>query len=136
VAERHFEIGYVPKDQSVDDFALAIRSIGEPLHGRTAADISMARVLGQLFAITDLFSMQTRPELVLLQKSMVLVEGVARSLDPELDIWTVAEPVVGEWLRKEAGPLGRLEDLKDHLTAAADAAGRLPAVLAQAELAL
>lgn len=136
VAERHFEIGYVPKDQSVDDFALAIRSIGEPLHGRTAADISMARVLGQLFAITDLFSMQTRPELVLLQKSMVLVEGVARSLDPELDIWTVAEPVVGEWLRKEAGPLGRLEDLKDHFTAAADAAGRLPAVLAQAELAL
>ena len=63
VAERHFEIGYVPKDKSVDDFALAIRSIGEPLHGRTASDISMAKVLGQLFAITDLFAMQTRPEL-------------------------------------------------------------------------
>jgi ubiquinone biosynthesis protein len=136
VAERHFDIGYVPKDQSVDDFALAIRSIGEPLHGRTAADISMAKVLGQLFAITDLFSMQTRPELVLLQKSMVLVEGVARALDPDLDIWTVAEPVVGDWLRKEAGPLGRLMDLKDHFDTIAEAAGRLPVIAAQAELAL
>lgn len=136
VAERHFDIGYVPKDQSVDDFALAIRSIGEPLHGRTAADISMARVLGQLFTITDLFSMQARPELVLLQKSMVLVEGVARALDPDLDIWTVAEPVVGDWLRKEAGPLGRIADARDHFAVAAEAAGRLPVILAQAELAL
>jgi ubiquinone biosynthesis protein len=136
VAERHFDIGYVPKDQSVDDFALAIRSIGEPLHGRTAADISMARVLGQLFTITDLFSMQTRPELVLLQKSMVLVEGVARSLDPNLDIWTVAEPVVGDWLRKEAGPLGRITDLKDHFDRIAEAAGRLPVIAEQAEMAL
>jgi ubiquinone biosynthesis protein len=136
VAERHFDIGYVPKDQSVDDFALAIRSIGEPLHGRTANDISMARVLGQLFVITDLFNMQTRPELVLLQKSMVLVEGVARALDPALDIWTVAEPVVGDWLRKEAGPMGRIQDLKDHARTIAEAAGRVPVILAQAELAL
>lgn len=136
VAERHFDIGYVPKDQSVDDFALAIRSIGEPLHGRMASDISMAKVLGQLFAITDLFSMQTRPELVLLQKSMVLVEGVARSLDPDLDIWTIAEPVVGDWLRKEEGPMGRIQDIGDHFKTAAEAAGRLPAILAQAEAAL
>ena len=136
VAERHFDIGYVPKNQSVDDFTLAIRSIGEPLHGRTAADISMAKVLGQLFAITELFSMQTRPELVLLQKSMVLVEGVARSLDPNLDIWTVAEPVVGEWLRREQGPLGRLSDLGEQLRAFGDAANRLPVLIAEAELAL
>jgi ubiquinone biosynthesis protein len=136
VAERHFEIGYVPPNQSVDDFALAIRSIGEPLHGRTASDISMAKVLGQLFAITELFSMQTRPELVLLQKSMVLVEGVSRSLDPDLDIWTIAEPVVGDWLRKEEGPQGRIQDLVDHWRRASEAAGRLPAVLAQTELAL
>ncbi|MDP2779560.1 2-polyprenylphenol 6-hydroxylase [Devosia sp.] len=136
VAERHFDIGYVPKGQSVDDFALAIRSIGEPLHGRTAADISMARVLGQLFAITDLFDMQTRPELVLLQKSMVLVEGVARALDPDLDIWSVSEPVVGEWLRKQAGPMGQMESLGEHLKTAVEAAGRVPTILAQAELAL
>ena len=136
VAERHFDIGYVPKNQSVDDFTLAIRSIGEPLHGRTAADISMAKVLGQLFAITELFSMQTRPELVLLQKSMVLVEGVARALDPNLDIWTVAEPVVGEWLRREQGPIGKLNDFADHLRAFGDAANRLPVLIAEAELAL
>jgi ubiquinone biosynthesis protein len=136
VAQRHFDIGYVPAAQSVDDFSLAIRSIGEPLHGRTAQDISMARVLGQLFTITDLFDMQARPELVLLQKSMVLVEGVARALDPELDIWTIAEPVVGDWLRREEGPQGKLTDLKDGLKVFADAARRVPVILSQAELAL
>jgi len=134
VAQRHFDIGYVPASQSVDDFTLAIRSIGEPLHGRTAADISMAKVLGQLFTITDLFDMQTRPELVLLQKSMVLVEGVARSLDPHLDIWTVSEPVVSEWLKREEGPVGRIEDLVGHVTRLGEAAGRVPTLLAQAEL--
>ena len=123
MAERHFEIGYVPKHQSVDDFALALRSIGEPLQGRKANDISMAKVLGQLFATTELFDMQTRPELVLLQKSMVLVEGVARALDPELDVWTIAEPVVGDWVRREAGPLGQLEDLADTLRTGAEAVG-------------
>jgi ubiquinone biosynthesis protein len=80
--------------------------------------------------------MQTRPELVLLQKSMVLVEGVARTLDPDLDIWTVAEPVVGDWLRREEGPIGRIEDLMGHLTRIGTAAGRLPNLVAQAELAL
>jgi len=136
IAERHFEIGYVPKTQSVEDFALALRSIGEPLQGRTANDISMAKVLGQLFATTELFDMQTRPELVLLQKSMVLVEGVARALDPELDIWTLAEPVVGDFVRREAGPLGRLEDLKDQAEIALDTIGKLPGLVNRAEAAL
>ncbi|NGP16873.1 2-polyprenylphenol 6-hydroxylase [Devosia aurantiaca] len=134
VAQRHFDIGYVPAAQSVDDFTLAIRSIGEPLHGRTAADISMAKVLGQLFTITELFQMQSRPELILLQKSMVLVEGVARNLDPDLDIWTVAEPVVGDWLRREEGPLGRIEDLSGHVARVTEALGRVPNLIAQAEL--
>ena len=136
IAERHFEIGYVPKHQSVDDFALALRSIGEPLHGRTATDISMAKVLGQLFSTTELFEMQTRPELVLLQKSMVLVEGVSRALDPELNIWTVAEPVVGDFVRREAGPLGRIEDFKDNFDIAVDTVGKLPGLINRAEAAL
>jgi ubiquinone biosynthesis protein len=136
IAERHFEIGYVPRHQSVDDFALALRAIGEPLQGRDATAISMAKVLGQLFATTELFEMQTRPELVLLQKSMVLVEGVSRMLDPQLNIWTVAEPVVGDFVRREAGPLGRLEDLKDHATTALDTLGRLPGLVQRAEAAL
>lgn len=129
MAERHFEAGYVPPHQSIDDFALALRSIGEPLQGRTAADYSMAKVFGQLFATTELFDMQTRPELVLLQKSMVIVEGVARALDPNLDVWSIAEPVVGDWVRREAGPLGRLEDLAERLRTAAETVGKLPAIL-------
>ena len=133
IAQRHFDIGYVPRTQSVDDFALALRAIGEPLHGRTANDISMARVLGQLFATTELFDMQTRPELILLQKNMVLVEGVARALDPNLDIWSISEPVVGDWVRREAGPLGRLEDLRDGLSTASEMLGRLPGILARTE---
>jgi ubiquinone biosynthesis protein len=133
IAQRHFDIGYVPKTQSVEDFALALRAIGEPLHGRRANDISMARVLGQLFATTELFDMQTRPELILLQKNMVLVEGVARLLDPELDIWTVAEPVVGDWLRREEGPLGRVEDLRDGLATAGEMFARLPGIIARTE---
>jgi ubiquinone biosynthesis protein len=136
IAERHFQIGYVPRNQSVEDFALALRAIGEPLQGRRASEISMAKVLGQLFATTEMFEMQTRPELVLLQKSMVLVEGVARALDPELDIWTVAEPVVGNFVRREAGPLGRLEDFADNLRLAAETVSRLPSLLAKAENAL
>jgi ubiquinone biosynthesis protein len=133
IAQRHFDIGYVPRNQSIDDFALALRAIGEPLHGRKANDISMARVLGQLFSTTELFEMQTRPELILLQKNMVLVEGVARALDPGLDIWTVAEPVVGDWIRREAGPLGRLDDLRDGLMLAGEMFSRLPSIAAKAE---
>jgi ubiquinone biosynthesis protein len=136
IAERHFEIGYVPRHQSVDEFALALRAIGEPQHGRKVSDISMAKVLGQLFATTELFEMRTRPELILLQKSMVLVEGVARNIDPDLDIWTLSEPIVSEWVRRSAGPLGRLEALKEHYHTAVETLGRLPAIVDKAELAL
>ena len=109
VAEVHFEAGYVPRHHSVADFAQAIRAIGEPIHNRTAEDISMAKLLLLLFEVTSLFDMRTRPELILLQKTMVVVEGVARSLDPKLDMWTVAEPVVREWLERHLGPAGRIE---------------------------
>lgn len=136
IAERHFEIGYVPATQSVDEFALALRAIGEPQHGRPVSEISMAKVLGQLFATTELFQMRTRPELILLQKSMVLVEGVSRMLDPGLDIWTVSEPIVADWVRRSAGPLGRLEQLGEHAERAMSALGRLPAIIDKAEAAL
>ena len=126
----------MPRHQSVDEFALALRAIGEPQHGRKVSDISMAKVLGQLFATTELFEMQARPELVLLQKSMVLVEGVSRSLDPDLDIWTVSEPVVGDFVRREAGPIGRLEDFAERLREGAQAMGRVPALVEKAEAAL
>ena len=108
-AEVHFEAGYVPPHHSVEAFAQAIRAIGEPIHNRTAEDISMAKLLTLLFEVTALFDMRTRPELLLLQKTMVVVEGVARTLDPRLDIWTTAEPVAREWITRNLGPAGQLE---------------------------
>jgi ubiquinone biosynthesis protein len=109
VAEVHFEAGYVPGHHSVENFAQAIRAIGEPIHNRIAEDISMAKLLTLLLEVTGLFDMQTRPELILLQKTMVVVEGVARGFDPKLDIWKVADPVVREWIERNLGPIGRIQ---------------------------
>ena len=111
VAEVHFEAGYVPAIHRVEDFAQAIRAIGEPIHSRTADQISMAKLLTLLFEVTGLFDMTTRIELVMLQKTMVVVEGVARKLDPHLDMWATAEPVVGGWIAENLGPRGRIEDI-------------------------
>ena len=94
----------------VEDFAQAIRAIGEPIHSRTADQISMAKLLTLLFEITALFDMTTRVELVMLQKTMVVVEGVARKLDPQLNMWSTSEPVVGAWIAENLGPRGRIED--------------------------
>ncbi|WP_092865993.1 2-polyprenylphenol 6-hydroxylase [Hyphomicrobium facile] len=106
----HFEAGYVPPHHTVEEFAQAMRAIGEPIQGRTAEEISMADLLGQLFAYTEVFDMETRPELILLQKSMVIVEGVARDLDPSLNVWVAAEPVAKEWMEANLSPLGRLRE--------------------------
>jgi ubiquinone biosynthesis protein len=106
----HFEAGYVPPHHSLEVFAQAMRAIGEPIHGRAAAEISMADLLAQLFAYTEVFDMATRPELILLQKTMVVVEGVARSLDPELNMWTAAEPIAKEWMEANTGVAGRLKE--------------------------
>jgi ubiquinone biosynthesis protein len=122
-AEVHFEAGYVPSNHSVESFMQAIRAIGEPIHNRRAEEISMAKLLTLLFEVTALFDMRTRPELLLLQKTMVVTEGVARMLDPKLDIWTTSEPVVREWLTRNLGPAGLLED-------AAQGAGELGRFLA------
>ena len=111
VAAVHFEAGYVPADQDQAAFAQALRAVGEPVFGRTARDVSMGRLLGQLFEITALFEMRLRPELVLLQKTMVTVEGVARRIDPGHDIWAAAEPVVRRWITRELSPAARVNSL-------------------------
>jgi ubiquinone biosynthesis protein len=100
----------VPRIHRVEDFAQAIRAVGEPIHARTADQISMAKLLTLLFEVTGLFDMTTRLELVMLQKTMVVVEGVARKLDPHLDMWATAEPVVAGWIKDNLGPRGKLED--------------------------
>lgn len=132
-AEVHFEAGYVPHKHSVDDFAQAIRAIGEPIHQRRADEISMAKLLTLLFEVTELFDMKTRPELVMLQKTMVVVEGVARSLDPKLDMWSTAEPVVRDWIEQNLGPAGRLQDAGGGLLTVARAAARLPDMVTRGE---
>ncbi len=132
VAKLHFDIGYVPADQSVEDFALALRMIGEPMHGRKASEISMANVLGQLLAVTEIFQMKARPELILLQKNMVLVEGVGRMLDPELDIWSVSEPIVSSWIRRQAGPEGKFEQAKEQFEVLVKTASELPGLVNRA----
>ena len=98
----------MPRHHNVAAFAQAIRAIGEPIHGQPAETISMAKLLTLLFEVTELFDMQTRPELVLLQKTMVVVEGVARTLDPAFNMWKTSEPVVGHWIAGNLGPRGLL----------------------------
>lgn len=133
VAEVHFEAGYVPMHHSVDDFAQAIRAIGEPIHQRSADQISMAKLLTLLFEVTGLFDMRTRTELVMLQKTMVVVEGVARSLDPHLNMWTTAEPVVRDWIERNLGPLGRIEEVGRGALSLATMIGHLPTLANRAE---
>jgi ubiquinone biosynthesis protein len=130
-AEVHFEAGYVPPRHSVESFAQAIRAIGEPIHNRPASEISMAKLLTLLFEITGLFDMRTRPELLLLQKTMVVVEGVARSLDPDLDMWATAEPVVREWVERHLGPAGRIEDAAEGAAEVGRFLGGVPGLLAR-----
>ena len=123
----------MPRAHRVEDFAQAIRAVGEPIHARRADEISMARLLTLLFEITSLFDMHTRTELVLLQKTMVVVEGVARSLDPRLDMWSTAEPVVRAWIEQNLGPRGKLQDARRGLEALGRFASDLPATLVRAE---
>ncbi|ODN71301.1 2-polyprenylphenol 6-hydroxylase [Methylobrevis pamukkalensis] len=133
VAEVHFEAGYVPAHHDVASFAQALRAIGEPLQGHTAADISMSRLLNQLFEVTDLFDMATRPELIMLQKTMVVVEGVARTLDPGLDMWKTADPVVRTWIERNLGPRGMIEDAAGQLRALWRLTSKLPDLAERAD---
>ncbi|GAC1328520.1 MAG: 2-polyprenylphenol 6-hydroxylase [Beijerinckiaceae bacterium] len=133
VAEVHYEAGYVPPIHPVENFAQALRAIGEPIHSRTADQISMAKLLTLLFEITGLFHMRTRTELVMLQKTMVVVEGVARSLDPKLDIWSTAEPVVRTWIEQNLGPGGFIKDAGRGLNILRRVAANLPDSLERAE---
>ncbi len=136
IAEVHFEAGYVPADQSVGDFAQALRSVGEPIHGKNAENVSMGRLLLQLLDYTHTFGMHLRPELVLLQKTMVQVEGVARAIDPAHDIWSAAEPIVSGWVRREFGPEGAARLAARNAREIGDRLKRLPELMDKIETAL
>ncbi|MBV7379859.1 2-polyprenylphenol 6-hydroxylase [Maritimibacter dapengensis] len=133
VAEVHFEAGYVPADKDVDEFARALRAVGEPIFGMDATRISMGRLLAYLFEVTEKFGMQTRTELIHLQRTMVIVEGVARSLNPHINIWQVAQPVVEGYIAGAIGPRAVADDLLKTLKVLSRFGPRLPG-LAEAAL--
>ena len=110
VAEVHLLAGLVPKNVPVDELAQALRSIGEPIFGQTVKDISGGKLLKQLFDVTEKFNMQTQPQLLLLQKTMVVVEGVARKLNPNTNIWETSKPVLENWLKETKDPINSIND--------------------------
>jgi len=134
VAQVHFDYGFVPKKHNVETFAQALRAVGEPIFGLTAENMSMARLLDQLFETTRRFDMQLQPQLVLLQKTMVVVEGVARSLDPGFDIWEASRPVIETWMVDNLGPEARLRDAADGFTSLGKLAQNIPQLLRDTEL--
>lgn len=134
VAEVHFEAGYVPADRDVDEFARALRAVGEPIFGMDASKISMGSLLSYLFEVTERFGMETRTELILLQRTMVVVEGVARSLSPEINIWQVAKPVVESYIKDSIGPRAALRDLRRTMAILSHYGPRLPGLVESALL--
>ncbi|MCB1372798.1 MAG: 2-polyprenylphenol 6-hydroxylase [Rhodobacteraceae bacterium] len=128
VAEVHFEAGYVPPDRNMEAFAQALRSVGEPIFGQDATRISMARLLAHLFEVTERFGMQTRTELILLQRTMVVVEGVARSLDPSMNMWETSRPVVTDYIARNLGPAAVARDLAATVRVLSRFGPRLPAM--------
>ena len=129
LADIHFDAGYISRDQDRDSFAQALRSVGEPIFGRKASEISMARLLTQLFQVTEVFNMHLQPQLVLLQKNMVVVEGVARDLDPDINIWDTSKPVLEEWIKNNLGPEAQLKELGETAIRLAPHITRLPDML-------
>jgi ubiquinone biosynthesis protein len=130
VAEIHFEAQYVPSHHSVDEFATALRAVGEPMRGKPVSELSVGQMLDGLFAITRDFDMQTQPHLLLLQKTMVMVEGIATSLDPGINMWEVSAPFVRAWIRDELGPEAALAE---RIRADTETLLRVPALIRRLE---
>lgn len=133
VAELHYEFGFVPTTHAIETFAQALRAIGEPIFGRGAREVSIARLLGQLFETTRRFDMQAQPQLMLLQKTMVVVEGVCRGLDPDFDIWESARPVAEKWVAGNIGPEAALNRASETFGALGKLAQDLPQLVRNAE---
>ncbi len=130
VAEVHFEAGYVPARKSVGAFTQAIRSIGEPILGKPLHEISLAHLLAHLFQVTETFEMEAQPQLLLLQKTMLIAEGVGRTLDPTVNMWALARPLIEEWIILNRGPEARLRDM---VTDTVSTLEQLPQLLGRAE---
>jgi ubiquinone biosynthesis protein len=136
VAEVHLVAGLVPKNVPVDDLAQALRSIGEPIFGHSVKDISGGKLLKQLFDVTEKFNMQTQPQLLMLQKTMVVVEGVARKLNPNTDIWKTSKPVLENWLKETKDPINTLNETLKNTTEVLKRLPEFPEVMDKANQAL
>jgi len=130
VADAHFVAGWVPADKSVETFTQACRSIAEPIMGKPLNEISIARLLGQLFQVTETFEMVAQPQLLMLQKSMLVTEGVGRTVAPTVNMWELARPLIEDWMVQNLGPIGRLREGMGSLSSAAE---RLPRILEHAD---
>ncbi len=136
VAEVHIAAGLVPQNVNIEELAQALRSIGEPIFGQSVKDISGGRLLKQLFDITEKFNMQTQPQLLLLQKTMVVVEGVARKLDPNANIWEISQPVLEKWLKETKDPINELGNILKDTSEVIKKLPELPQVMDKANQAL
>jgi ubiquinone biosynthesis protein len=132
VAEVHFRAGYVPPNKSMEMFTQAIRAIAEPILDKPINEISLAKLLGLMLQVTERFQMETQPQLLLLQKTMLVTEGVGRRLNPDVNMWALARPLIEGWMRDNRGPEARL---RESVEEAAGAAARLPGLLADLEIA-
>jgi ubiquinone biosynthesis protein len=126
VAEVHFRAGYVPADKDKAAFTQAIRAIAEPILGLPLEEISLAKLLGLMFQVTERFEMETQPQLLLLQKTMLVTEGVGRKLDPTINMWELARPLVEQWMRENRGPLARAKETAETVR---DLVERAPLIL-------
>ncbi len=136
VAEVHLVAGLVPKDVPVDDLAQALRSIGEPIFGQSVKDISGGKLLKQLFDVTEKFNMQTQPQLLMLQKTMVVVEGVARRLNPDTNIWETSKPVLEKWLKETKDPINSFNETLKNSAEVIKRLPELPKIMDKANQAL
>lgn len=136
VAKVHFIAGLVPNTESLDQFTQALRTIGEPIFGQSSKNISAGKLLARLFEVTEKFNMATQPQLLLLQKNMVVVEGVARSLDEDANIWEISKPVLQGWLKNEIGPKNRIDKILKTTTELLDKLPELPEMINRANKAM
>ena len=129
VAQVHLDAGYVPQGTDMDAFEEACRMIAEPIFGQPVKEISIARLLAQLFKVTEEFDMAVQPQLLLLQKTMLVLEGVGREINPDLNMWVLAEPLIQEWMAKNLGPAGKIRNARQQVKKLGDSAALLPDLL-------
>jgi ubiquinone biosynthesis protein len=129
VALLHVESGWVPPGTRIDEMESAVRTVCEPIFDRPLKDISFGRILLRLFEISRRFNMQIQPQLILLQKTLLNVEGLGRDLYPDLDVWSTATPILREWMRERSSVRALARGLRAHLPELIEAARSLPALL-------